>query len=280
MVEELVSRYGDLAEFWFDGGVLIPQKGGPDVLPIFEKHQPHCIYYHSEQRIDKRWIGNEAGTAGDPCWATVPDVASLYQRWDNEPHKAKVLQNGDPDGRLWCPGMCDIPIRGVKGRHEWFWRPNDDDSVYPLDDLMDIYYKSVGRNCNLVIGATPDRDGLIPDADMTRYAEFGREVHRRFSKPVAHAGGIGETIELTLPRPSRVDHVILMEDITHGELVREYVVEGLTRGDTWMKLSSGQSIGHKRILRFDPTEVGAVRLRCTKAIGTPRIRQFATYMVG
>lgn len=280
MVEQLCSRYGEIVELWFDGGVLTPDKGGPDVLPIFEKHQPNSIFYHSRQRMDKRWAGTEDGTAGYPCWATVPSIDSLYDLWNTKPHESTVIRNGDPDGKLWCPSMCDIPLRGTNGMHAWFWRPNEEHAVYPLADLMDIYDKSEGRNANLVIGVTPDRDGLIPDVDMRRCAEFGAEIRRRFSKPVAQAHGIGDVFELALSQPAKIDHAVLMEDIAHGELVREYVIEGLIPGNSWRKLASGSSIGHKRIEQFEPVEVAKVRLRCVKSIGTPRTRSLALYRTG
>jgi len=41
---------------------------------------------------------------------------------------------------------------------------------------MDRYYRSVGHNCNLLLNANPDPDGLIPEPDRKRYQEFGDEV--------------------------------------------------------------------------------------------------------
>jgi hypothetical protein len=72
MVEELMSRYGDLAIVWFDGGAHGPEKGGPDVLSVFEKHQSNCIFYHNTQRADIRWGGSESGTVPYPSWGTFP----------------------------------------------------------------------------------------------------------------------------------------------------------------------------------------------------------------
>jgi hypothetical protein len=44
MVEELMSRYGDLAIVWFDGGAHGPELGGPNVLPVFEKYQSTAFF--------------------------------------------------------------------------------------------------------------------------------------------------------------------------------------------------------------------------------------------
>ncbi len=276
MVEELCTRYGPLCEMWFDGGVISPEQGGPDLVPIAGKHQPNMVFYHSPDRAEHRWAGSETGTAAYPCWATMPSVGSQIRGHGRDPKHRKILMHGDPDGAVWCPAMADAPIR----EHDWLWVPNHENRVQPLDRLLGMYEKSVGRNANLILGAVPDSDGLIPEPDFKRYAEFGKAIRRRFGKPLARTEGTGLTVELRLPRPARVDCVCVMEDITRGERVREYVVEGLTAGSTWQALGSGTSVGHKRIQRFGPVEVAAVRFRATRAAATPRIRQLAAYLVG
>jgi alpha-L-fucosidase len=259
MLTELWGRYGPLLEIWFDGGALPPEKGGPDLIPILKKLQPQAIVFQGPA-ASIRWIGNEQGVAGYPCWATVSH--------------SEAAGDGDPNGTVWQPGECDVPIRN----HEWFWNPNEEHKLYSVDALMDMYYKSVGRNCNMLVGITPDRTGLIPEADFKRAAEFGAEVKRRFGKSLAETAGRGGEIELALEKPARIDHVILMEEIAEGERVREYAVDGMVGGQ-WKTLCTGQSIGHKRIERFEPTEVSKVRFRCLKAIAEPRIRKLAVYGV-
>ena len=73
-----------------------------------------------------------------------------------------------------------------------------------------------------------------------------------------------------------IDHVTLMEKITDGERVREYVVEGKVGGQ-WQKIGGGTCIGHKRIERIKPIEVTAVRLNVIQSVGTPLIRKLAVY---
>lgn len=48
--------------------------------------------------------------------------------------------------------MTDTLLRGYNGRHEWFWESGDEQAVYPMANLVDIYYKSVGRNSTLILG--------------------------------------------------------------------------------------------------------------------------------
>jgi alpha-L-fucosidase len=140
-----------------------------------------------------------------------------------------------------------------------------------------MYYKSVGHNATLILGAVPDDRGLIPDADFKRMAEFGSEIRRRFSKPPAQTKGPGKTIELGLKRPARFNHVVIMEDIARGERVREYAVEALVAGNKSQKICDGISIGHKRIQQFESLEAAKIRLRFTKAVAGPIIRELAIY---
>jgi len=266
-VEEICSRYGELFEIWFDGGILAPELGGPDVLPIFTKHQPNCLFYHSRQRSDARWGGSESGAVGYPCWATMPFEGSRGHTDHN------LLRHGDPDGKYWSPAMADAPLRN----HEWFWEPDDEHKLYSAGSLVDMYYKSVGRNATLILGAVPDDRGLIPDPDFNRMAEFGRDIRRRFSRPVAKTTGMGMTVELELGTPAGFDHVVIAEDIARGERVREYEVDALTAGNEWRKVCEGTSIGHKRIQNFDPVEAARVRIRITKSTDVPIIREFAAY---
>lgn len=267
MVEELCSRYGKLFQIWFDAGVKTPDEGGPDVLPIVDKYQPDMVFYHSTQRAEHRWIGNEKGIAGYPCWATIP--SSQAQGRAHGQTEKDVLFHGDADGRIWSPGMCDTTLRD----HDWFWKPDREARIEPLSTMIDWYYKSVGRNCNLLIGLTPDRDGLLPEPDFNRLVEFGGEIQRRFGELLAETEGEGEVVELTLKSPTMIDHVIIMEDIFYGERVREYLIEGLVPGNGWQELCNGISIGHKRIHRFDAIEVAKVRFRATKFVAKPKIRK-------
>lgn len=276
LVTEICTRYGEWCEIWFDGGVISPAQGGPDLLPIADVHQPEAVFYHSPQRSEHRWAGTETGTTEYPCWSTFPDTGSQGWAHRGGAEGRALLQHGDPDGSVWCPAMCDAPIRD----HDWLWRPEREDRVQPLDRLVDMYYRSVGCNSNLIVGAVPDRDGLIPEPDFRRYAEFGRALERRVGQPVAESSGQGDTIVLTLPEPGRIDQVLIMEDITQGERVREYTVEGLIPGGEWQELCRGTAIGHKRIERLSSTEVAGARLRVLDSVAIPAIRRLAVFGPG
>ena len=138
-------------EIWFDGGADHPDNGAPDVLPIVRKYQPNCLFYHNKQYAEARWGGSESGKVPYPCYASFPNH---YSHAGGTPQdRYYTLKHGDPEGEYWMPAMSDAPLRGYNGRHEWFWEPGDEAHVYPLENLMDIYYGSVGHNSTLIMGA-------------------------------------------------------------------------------------------------------------------------------
>jgi alpha-L-fucosidase len=266
--EELLSRYGDLFELWLDGSARTPAQGGPDLLPIFEKHQPEAsIFYHTDDRRDVRWGGTESGTVGDPCWSTVKDRSKM--NWGT----------GSPDGAFWCPAMADSPLRSANGRHDWFWWPEAEKGVLPLNSLKNIYLNSVGRNATLVIGLTPDLSGLLPQPDVERCREFGAWLKETFGgEPLAKTSGTGTVLTLDLP-PSAAKaelFVVLQEDIREGERVREYVLEREVDG-VWTECRKGTNIGHKRIIRVKRQGADKLRLTIPKSAARPIIANFSAF---
>lgn len=264
---ELLTGYGPLVELWFDGaGSEGREYDWPRIMKLIKKHQPQAMIFNMGAPT-VRWVGNEDGVAPYPCWNTAKAARQSMFTQD----MAKWL----PETPLWVPAECDVPIR--KG--SWFWHPNDEGSVRSLEELMDIYYRSVGHGAVLLLNVAPDDRGLLPDADKQRVLEFGAEIRRRFSHPVAETEGEGHELVLLLPERTRVDHVILMEQIAHGERIREYeLLAGA--GDGWRLLVKGSAIGHKKIDRFAPVETDRLKLRVTRADDVPLIRKFHAFWVG
>lgn len=274
---ELWTRYGKLFEIWFDGGALPPEKGGPDVLPLLLKHQPDAVCFQGPDRYPSllRWVGNEDGIAPADCWSTAN---TAYKTSGGDAY-FPVNGRGDPDGKIWAPAETDMPNR----RHSafeggWFWKKGQDGFLFAKEELMERYYTAVGRNTNLLLGMVIDDRGLVPQADAARFAEFGAEVSRRFAAPAGETAGEGEQLTLRFSDPSRVNTAVIMEDITQGQTIRAFTLEALT-DEGFRQVCSGESIGHKRIERFDDIVTSALRLRCTKSTDTPRIRRLAAYQV-
>ena len=276
-VEEICTRYGELFEIWFDGGAYGPKAGGPDVLSIVEEHQPQTLFYHNYQRADARWGGTESGTVPYPCWATMPFDGFAGHKKESNANGFRLLKFGDPDGKVWCPAMSDAPLRGYRG-HEWFWEPDDERLVYPLNRLVAKYERSVGRNSTLILGITPDTRGLLPEADVKRLSEFGNAIRQRYGTPVASASGTGYELPLTLAAPTNLDRLILQEEISAGERVREFRIDASVDGQ-WQPIAGGSCIGHKLIQTIPPVITADLRLVITEATTRPQIRNFSAFAV-
>ena len=267
-LEELLGNYGELFEVWFDGGILPPEKGGPRALEIIERLQPNAVLFQGPPAAKNliRWVGNERGVAPYPCWATGASGTA-----SDGTKEAKY--QGNPDGDRWIPGECDVPL----GRGKWLCTDHPKRPYWTMDYLVNMYDRSVGRNCNLLLNAAPRQDGLITDAEMKIYAEFGRRIKARYANRLCATEGEGESVELAVPKDSGpVNQVVLMERIEHGERIRKFALEALV-ADKWQKLYEGTCVGHKHIVRIDKTDASCLRLSVQSSVAKPLIRDFSAY---
>ncbi|MFP5227956.1 MAG: alpha-L-fucosidase [Acidobacteriota bacterium] len=257
---ELFTRYGELVEIWFDGSTVTP------VTDLIRRYQPNAMIFQG-QAATIRWVGNEDGYAPYPCWNGID--ASLAKLG------TATALDSDPEGSVWMPSEVDISIR----RPNWFWSTTNAKRVLDVDQLLSVYYRSVGRGAQLLLNIPPNREGLMDEKDRASAAALGAEVRRRFGTPLAKTSGSGAVVTLELGRAERVDTVILQEDTALGERVRAFEVEGRS-GGTWTSLGKGTAIGHKRIQPVQAQVVDAVRVRVSEAAATPKIRTLAVFNTG
>jgi alpha-L-fucosidase len=128
----------------------------------------------SDAGPDTRWVGNENGMAGDPCWATINN-AGRYPGGS-----AEGLNSGERPGTDWIPAECDVSIRPG-----WFYHAKEDARVKTPEKLLDIYYKSVGRGAGLNLNLPPDRRGRIHENDVRSLQEFRRVLDATFARNLA-----------------------------------------------------------------------------------------------
>ncbi len=261
---ELLTGYGPLVELWFDGaGSEGRQYDWPRIIGLVKKYHPEAMIFNMGAPTI-RWVGNEDGVAPYPCWNTATEArVSMF---------TKDMLTWLPETPDWVPAECDVPIR----RRHWFWHPNDEDSLLSLDELKDIYYRSVGHGANLLLNVAPDDRGLIPDVDANRVKEFAQWIKETFSNPLYQTSGEGKQLEISLETKKSIDHVILAEEIAEGERVREYVLE-VEQGGKWIEIVKGSAIGHKKIDKFQPIITSKVRIRILRAVAPPIIRNFAVF---
>jgi len=217
-----------------------------------------------------RWVGNEAGYAPFSNWYTLSSK-------DLKTGVATAIQS-DPFGDAYAPVEIDVPLLKNKG-HKWFWAPGTDHLILTTDQLMDIYYKSVGRGAVLLLNSTPDTTGFIPESHMVRYKEFGNEIRRRFDNPVMRKRGEGKFLEIRFTKSTEINHVILQEDLSKGQRVLAFSIEGMDNVGKWSQLYDGTSIGNKRICSFDEVPLRRIKVKFTNFKAEPQITNFAVYYI-
>ena len=258
---ELLTGYGPIVELWLDGSSVVPTHD------IVQEHAPNAMVFQGPD-CTIRWVGNEDGFAPYPAWNAVDPRDRLTG--------TSTAIHSDPDGASWLPIEVDVSVR----RPNWFWSTTNQSNLLGLEALLEIYYRSVGRGCQLLLNMPPDRTGRIPEADADRAREFGEAIRRRFGRATAENSG-NHRLLTALPHVSGavIDHVVLEEDLEFGERVRAYEIEASV-GGTWTHLGSGTAIGHKRIHPVPPTSCGGLRLVVTDTVDTPHIRRFAAFETG
>src|SRR5260221_3671197 len=164
---ELLTQYGPIHEVWFDGANGEGPNGRrqlydwPRMFRLVRRLQPEAVVF-SDAGPDVRWIGNEHGEAGDPNWSTVDPAAVPYPGASGDA-VTRALQHGDPAGAVWRPGETDTSIRPG-----WFYHPAEDGRVKPLEQLVELYFTSVGRNSKLLLNVPPTREGRLHPIDVAR----------------------------------------------------------------------------------------------------------------
>ena len=269
-LEELCTQYGPLVEIWLDGagseGYVYDWER---IIGTVRRFQPDALIFQMGDP-DIRWGGNELGY-GDPDLWTVIDDTRASVHWEN-PRRPLA-----PSG-VYLPAELDTTINHAG----WFWHPGTADQIKSLDELIGVYYRSVGHGANLLLNLAPNREGRLEDAEVERLLELGREIRRRFGNPVGSAGPGGGELEIVLDRPALVARFEAMEDLSMGESVAEWVVEAQVGQDglgrpAWHRLASGYALGHKRLGDFPPIRSARFRLRVTAARGEPRLRSFKVF---
>ncbi|MFO1490567.1 MAG: discoidin domain-containing protein [Kiritimatiellia bacterium] len=250
-------------EIWLDGGCVI------DIHPVIDRSgAPNAVLFAGTRRDCVRWVGNERGIAPDVNWNTLKaaDIAGV-----NGAGNAS-----DPDGDLWAPVECDTTLYD----HNWFWNAGNEARRKSLDHLMHLFVKSAGNGSVLLLNSTPDTSGAIPAGDLKRYAEFGEAIERNFGRPLGKTAGAvaGDLAECRVEGAGEVNCADIREDYRLGHRIREFVVEGKV-GGTWRRLASGEAVGRRKLVFFPPVKLEALRVRVTRAVGTPVIRLLQAHRV-
>jgi F5/8 type C domain protein len=319
---ELATYGTDQFEMWFDGA-----NGGdgyyggrkttisvdretyydiPNLRDSIHKVCPNIILWGVGG--EARWIGNEAGWAGETNWATenlgyAPERNGMY---------------GTEDGWIWFPGESDAKMTD----QGWFWHSNE--SPLSAERLFQMYLETVGRNATLILNCPPNKAGVLPEADVRVLKQLGTMLKNRLGNDLAKNAHIevsntrtagahrnyetanltdgdtktywatndgvnNATITLTWDTPQTVRYVMLQEYIRLGQRIKSFKIETSTDGTTWKAAAPGvttTTVGYKRIIPLNGstansygngTSVKAVRITLTDSKACPTLSTLSVF---
>ncbi len=288
---ELLTNYGEVHEVWFDGACAEGPNGKKQVYDwtryydVIHKLQPNAVT--AIMGDDVRWVGNEKGLGRECEWSATVLVPGGYVRSDSV-NTALGLKETAPDlgsrdliakasEMFWYPSEVDVSIRPG-----WFYHSEQDAEVKSLAQLVDIYYESVGRNSVLLLNIPPNTDGLLAYIDVQRIKELNEYITKNFANDLLTSApaSVKQGGELTceLPQATKVNTVVLQEDITKGQRVEDFTVSAMVDGN-WEVVGSGTTVGYKRMLRFPAVEATAIKLTVNQSRNDANIKKISAYCV-
>ncbi|MCV9927533.1 alpha-L-fucosidase [Flavobacterium sp. LS1R49] len=299
-LKELLTNYGDVFEMWFDGA-----NGGDgyygganetrkiNSLEYYNWDETYKLIYKTAPNTlvwgvgpsEARWIGNEEGRAGKTNW-------SLLRQKDELAGKVHytAFMSGHEDGEKWVPGEADVSIRPG-----WFYHAIEDEKVRSLDEMVDIYYESIGRNANLLLNLPVDRRGLVHENDEARLKELVATIKEDFKTELLSGSKVSAdnvrgnntefaaknaidgnkntywatddnvktaSIVFEFDKPTAVNRILLQEYIKLGQRVKAFTVEAKIDGK-WQTIANETTIGYKRILRLNRVVASALKVTIT-----------------
>jgi len=305
-LRELLTEYGDIFEVWFDGA-----NGGdgyyggkrekrkidnrtyydwPNTHKIVRELQPSAVMF-SDAGPDIRWVGNESGMGSLTNWCLL-NRDEMYPGGDF----AKILGEGHENGNYWVPAEVDVSIRPG-----WFYHQSQDSLVRSPDNLMELYYSSVGRNSNLLLNVPPDRRGLLNEKDVESLLAFKELREKEFAVEVAkgkkviasdcrgkgyHSSNVNDgnpetywatdddvmksDFVIDLGVPTEVNRIMIQEYIKLGQRIQEFSVEAFVDGN-WQKVVDGSTIGYKIIRKFPVVKASKIRVNILRSKACPLI---------
>lgn len=305
-LEDVLGRYGEVFEQWFDGACGEGPNGKVQVYDwnLFNntvyKMQPDAVIF-SDIGPGCRWVGNEYGSAGSTCWGTI-NVSWLSQGGNID---RGILNSGEMNGEKWVPAETDVSIRPG-----WFWRESENSRLKSLGNLMKIYYESVGRNSLLLLNVPPDTRGHIYEADSLRLMAFRAALDYVLSVNYAEGAMISASdvrgdsemfspanlldedydsywavddgimtpyVTLEFDSPRTFNRVMLQEYIPLGQRVYSFTVEAMSEDGQWTEIARETTIGYKRIVLVPQTTAVALRVNITGSLACPVLNRLALY---
>jgi alpha-L-fucosidase len=275
-IRELMSDYGPLTFIWDDhfgrSDALDEEAHGGKFREFYaaftqyaHELQPRCLLLGR----DIEHVGNENSRAGYPLWNALNTLdGTLYSVSDT--YKWGKSNTGNPEGRFYRPQLAPTTVAFSTGGWMWDGSTTRPRTPQPMQRMLQAYYETIGRGSGLLVNLTPDQRGLIPENLVVAAKEFGSEINRRFSNPIASSNSKDPLQVIRFSGPKTFDHVVTMEDLQDGQKIGNYIIEAEIEGQ-WRVIVEGQTVGHKRIDQFQPVTATALRFTVTKSVVQPAV---------
>lgn len=263
-ISELLTNYGKIDYLWFDGcGSEDHEYNQERIVKELRRMQPDMLIFNMWDP-DTRWVGNEDGVAPSPNFNYVEDLSFSVQT-----DRRDTLST-----RSYLPAECDCKMR----QENWFYSDFDEDTVKSVDELMGLYYYSVGRGANLLLNIGPDRRGRLPEKDKARLLAFGKEVRRRFQNPLpVTVSQEGNCLICDFDGITAVNHIVLAENLLAGKELDGFEIIAYEYAQPPVVLYHGRTVGHKSICRFETMLVKKLVIRFQEE--NPQITSVKCYYV-
>ena len=320
---ELLTQYGDVFTVWFDGACGEGRNGKIQVYnweryyEVIRTLQPKaCINVCGP---DIRWCGNEAGDTRPAEWSVVPlrtseteRIANLSQKEDNDSFSQRKVDPRDQDlgsremlkdekDLIWYPAEVNTSIRPG-----WFYHEEEDNKVRSFEELIKIYYNSVGGNATFLLNIPPTKEGLFHKIDLKILQELGEYLKQAFRKNLVDSSelyastcmdgyeienvrkddyktyyktedGITDTIiELSWKENQIIKHIIMKENIMFSQRIESFIIEAVQDGE-YKTIYKGTVVGYKRIVLLNTVKTDKIRIHILDSRVAPTLSFIGVY---
>jgi alpha-L-fucosidase len=294
---ELLTEYGPMFDVWFDGANPKPGTGQIYTYEawydLIRTLAPDAVIFGKGP--DSRWCGNEGGATREAEYNVIPlTLSPAGYDWPDRTETNIAGREMITEATThfhYSPAETNTSIR-----HGWFWRNDHEQQVRSVDNVFDIYERSVGGNSQFHLNIPPDNRGLFADRDARVLREVGKIIKDVYSHNLLEGGkASGKNVldgkrntwwqapakeailEVIIPEKRLINRFMVSEAIAQrGERVEEHFLEARVNGE-WKQITEGKTIGNKRILRFPPVEADAFRLHITSSRLAPAIADISAH---
>lgn len=238
---------GKFVEWWFDNAKDPRYK---DQIYDFDmwiqavrSNNPGILLFGVGHKGGVHWLGNEMGYAPEE---NAPRLSKREDMLIDYPKEFRSCQGHD-DNHVWS-----VPEADTCTTSGWFSHP--DEKLKSVEELKNIYLKSVGRGAVLLLNVAPNKEGKISSELKDNIINFKKNIEEDFSnkinkeftiKEVSEDNGKKLIINIEGINDKKIQYLVLQEDIKYGSRFKlGYIFINEERINI-------PSIGYKRIIKID-----------------------------